>query len=193
MDMKKVTRQKTVAVILLLSVVLSIASCSSDKSKNKKVSADSPWYDAEIIDFKPETRTDKTISSMYSRLAGSDEDYIAVYSEGEYRVAENVDELDYRDCYIEIVSLIDRKTKQTVKNIDLTEVLGSYEYAHNVNYTNGIITIYGDSWDPETNKYVLMIVLYNPPLMIQRHRIRYHLVYLQLVQNLLLADPYKHD
>ena len=152
MDMKKVTRQKTVAVILLLSVVLSIASCSSDKSKNKKVSADSPWYDAEIIDFKPETRTDKTISSMYSRLAGSDEDYIAVYSEGEYRVAENVDELDYRDCHIEIVSLIDRKTKQTVKTIDLVKVLGPYDNTFNVNYTNGIITIYGDSWDPETNK-----------------------------------------
>ena len=150
--MRRVVCNKTVSVILLFSIVLSIASCSSDNSKRKKVSADSPWYDAEIIDFKPETRTDKQVSSLRSVLAGSDEDYIVVYSEGNYRVPDDADELDYRDSYIELVTLIDRGTKQSVKTIDLVKVLGPYDNTFNVNYTNGIITIYGDSWDPETNK-----------------------------------------
>ena len=151
MNMRRVVCNKTVSVILLFSIVLSIASCSSDNSKRKKVSADSPWYDAEIIDFKPETRTDKQVSSLYNVLAGSDEDYIVVYSDGDYRLPDDADELDYRDSYIELVTLIDRSTKQNVKTLDLTELLGGYERASNVNYVNGIINVYGDSWDPETN------------------------------------------
>ena len=134
MNMRRVVCNKTVSVILLLSIVLSIASCSSDNSKRKKVSADSPWYDAEIIDFKPETRTDKQVSDLRSVLAGSDEDYIVVFSEGDYRVTDDADELDYRDSHIELVTLIDRSTKQTVKTLDLTELLGEYERALNVNF-----------------------------------------------------------
>ena len=149
--MRRVVCNKTVSVILLFSIVLSIASCSSDNSKRKKVSADSPWYDAEIIDFKPETRTDKQVSDLRSVLAGSDEDYIVVYSEGEYRLPDNADELDYRDSHIKLVTLMDWGTKQNVKTLDLTELLGEYERAFNVNFVNGIINVYGDSWDPETN------------------------------------------
>ena len=45
------------AILLLISVVLSISSCYSEKAivKTEKISADAPWYDAEIIDFKLKT------------------------------------------------------------------------------------------------------------------------------------------
>ena len=90
---------KTISVVLLLSAALSVASCgvSESKSKNKKLSAETPWYDAEIIDFKIETNSQKHLDSLFHYLAGADNDYIVIRSSGSYEVKEWTDDIKYKD------------------------------------------------------------------------------------------------
>ena len=143
---------KTISVVLLLSAALSVASCgvSESKSKNKKLSAETPWYDAEYIDFKIETNSKKHLESLYHYLAGADNDYIAIRSRGSYEVKEWTDDIEYKDWLIEDVTIINRTTKETVKTIDLVSVLRKHDYPINVNYSDGKILVYADTYDPNS-------------------------------------------
>lgn len=143
---------KTISVVLLLSAALSVASCgvSESKSKNKKISADTPWYDAEYIDFKIETNSKKHLDSLFHYLAGADNDYIVIRSRGSYEVKEWTDDIKYKDWLIEDVTIIDRATKETVKTIDLIEVLGEHDFPLNVNYYDGKILVYANTYEPDS-------------------------------------------
>lgn len=143
---------KTAALVLLLAIALSIASCSDKGSKTKvaKVSADSAWYDSEIIDFKLTTKANKRLTSLTHSIAGIDDKYIAVFSDGSYFVKAWTDDVEYKDWLIKIVTFIDRTTKQTVKTVDIVNILGKWAFPTKVNYIDGKIIVYADTYNPET-------------------------------------------
>ena len=150
MRIRRIICIKTIAVILMLSIALSIASCSSGNSRRNKVSADSTWYDAEVIDFKLETDPQKHLDGLSHRLVGTDNDYLVILSDGAYHVKAWTDDIEYKDWLIYVVSIIDRTTKQTVKTIDFISILGKWAFPTNVNYIDGKILVYADTYNPDT-------------------------------------------
>ena len=151
MRIRRIICIKTIAVVLMISIALSIASCSSGNSKKEKVSADSTWYDAEIIDFKLETNPQKRLDFLFHYLAGADDEYLVVLSDGQYQVKAWTDDLEYQDFMIYVVSIIDRTTKQTVKTIDLVNLLGRRTSPEKANYIDGKLLVYADTYYPDTD------------------------------------------
>ena len=143
---------KVLVLCLLFSLTLSSTSCYSKESTVNKqtVSADTPWYDAEVIDFKLETDTNKHLNSLFHSIAGADDKYIAIISDGGYHVKAWTDDIEYKDWLIYVVTMIDRTTKQTVKTIDIVNILGKCAYPTNVNYIDGKIWVYADTYHPDT-------------------------------------------
>lgn len=143
---------KTLVIVLLFSIALSLTACGTEESKNKttKISADSPWYNAEIIDFKFVTDPQKHVETLNHYLAGADEKHLAVYTIGEYIVKNDTTSIKYRDWLISVVTIIDRANGQTVKSVDLVDTLGEHDFPNNVNYSNGKIYTYVDSYDADT-------------------------------------------
>ena len=142
---------KLASLFLLFALALSVSSCNAKelKSKNTKISADTPWYDAEVVDFKPELNTKKQLYNLKHVIAGSDENNIAILSDGSYQVS-NWNDVDYEDWLIKVVTLIDRESKQTAKTIDVVGILGNHAFPTNVNYTDGKIIVCADTYDPDT-------------------------------------------
>ena len=155
--MKKVIT-KAMTALLAVSMVLSFASCGKKKSdgnkgnSGKKISDDTPWYDTQFYDV--ETGIDKTreIEYTYSSYVGSDDEYIIVLTNGNYKMPDNIDweNYNYADYSISVLSVIDRATKKTVKNIDLNKELSGNEYADSARYINGKITLIYTSYDDQT-------------------------------------------
>ena len=143
---------KAIALVLLFSIALSVASCGAKEQggKAKKISSDSPWYDAEVIPFKLETKKNKVVYGLNYYLLGADDKYIAVYSNGAYDVAQWTDDVKYEDWLISFVTLIDRTTKKTVKSINLLDYLGRYEYPWNASYCNGKVIVFVETDDITT-------------------------------------------
>ena len=143
---------KAIALVLLFSIALSVASCGAKEQggKAQKISSDSPWYDAEVIPFKLETKKNKVVYGLNYYLLGADDKYIAVYSDGAYDVAQWTDDVKYEDWLISFVTLIDRTTKKTVKSIDLLDYLGRYEYPWNASYCNGKVIVFVETDDITT-------------------------------------------
>ena len=142
---------KIVAFLLLISIALSLASCSEKESKTKvtKIDPDSVWYESEIIDFKIDTKTGKNLDRLFHTLAGADDTFVAILSDGSYQVS-NWNDVDYEDWLIKVVTLIDRESKQTAKTIDVVGILGNHAFPTNVNYTDGKIIVCADTYDPDT-------------------------------------------
>ena len=139
-----------VAIILVFSFLLCCVSCNLKDVNNKTISAESIWYEAEITDFKPEVNERKPIEGLNHVLSGADDHYIVIFSDGAYQVSDWNAALTYKDWSIKIVSIIDRTTKQLVKTINLLDVLQSHTFPWNVNYTNGKLYVYAESYDPNT-------------------------------------------
>ena len=141
------------AIVLLLSIVLSMASCYSEKAivKTEKISADAPWYNAEIIDFEFDADTNKRLSRLNHSMAGIDDKFVAIISDGAYHVKAWTDDVEYNDWLIKVVTIIDRTTKQTVKTIDIVDILGKWAYPTNVNYIDGKLWVYADTYNPDTS------------------------------------------
>ncbi len=151
------TLTKAAAVLLALSMLLPAASCGRKKpdskgNSGKKITDDTPWFDAQIYDVDQGIDTSKEVEYTYSRFAGSDDEYIVILTNGNYKIPDNIDwnNYDYSDYSIAVLSVLDRATKKTVKTIDLNNELSSEEYAENARYKNGIVTIIYTSYDTAT-------------------------------------------
>lgn len=147
---------KFLAVTLVLSMMISVASCGKNPGKNvRKVSEDSPWFDANIIEFETGADKEKSINYGNNSFAGSDEKYYVVSTSGEY---ENLGEFDYEKQYdnnFYFVSVVDRKTNETVRVIDLKKDFSKFEhFIDTVSYSDEIITartgMYERNYDPNT-------------------------------------------
>lgn len=138
------------ALSLCLAVVLIFSSCTFIKPENgKKISKDSPWYNAEVIAFKPELNPNQIIEDLNSYLAGADDKYIAVCTHGFYRAASP----NVPTPMIRLITLIDRETKQIIRTIDLFDVVEKHDSPEEAVYDNGKLIVYCTAWDPDTNEY----------------------------------------
>ena len=152
---------------LMLSFLLSTASCgvkTKQKSGPKIITEDSPWFDSEIIDVDTGADPDKNTIWPYAKYAGSDEDYYVFFLSGKYEVpfedlvnlswAEQEQKYGYR-----FVSVVDRKTNQTVNIIDVKKDIPDMNIEKSVDtvyYSDGKITVKTDTkerdYDPLTGK-----------------------------------------
>ena len=155
--MKNALRKAT-AVALAASFVFSLAACNKSGGKSgshggKQITADMPWYDAKIIDFKPEYDQSREVEYLYTSFAGCDNDVIALLTYGNYKMPTgDVDweHLDYSDYSINLLSLVDRASGETVKTLDFNDFFTEDESPNNAVYHDGIITVTMVKWAPVT-------------------------------------------
>lgn len=139
------------SLILVFAVTLSCTSCGKDpkvKKEGRKITEDTPWFNANIIEVDTGVDKDRNIGSSMSSFAGFDEDLYVIYTGGHYALSleeeEDVPDLKtYTDNYgFTFVSVIDRKTCQTINVIDPTEDFTvSDVMLESINYINGVITV----------------------------------------------------
>lgn len=144
--------RKAVAVSVVLSMSLSFASCTKKtpaasgsqeaSHSGDKIASDSPWYSSEITDVVPAIDMNREYESYYSYCAGSDDKYIVVMTNGYYKIPSNFNWENYNnsDFAIYTLTVLDRATKQTVKTIDLNNILKDATYVDTVRYMDGVIT-----------------------------------------------------
>ena len=167
---------KILSVILAVSVALPIAACNKKGSKGReksrsgqKITADSPWFDSDILTIpspKLDTPKGKTVEYTYQMLAGIDENYIAVFTNGNYRMpsGNNIDwdKIDYRDYMINVVTVVDRKTNKTINTIDLTSDIPKNSNIDKVTLTDGKIMSHTSVFDETKYQMKYVDTYYDP-------------------------------
>ena len=148
---------KLVAGLLSASMLLSVAACSNKGGSGghggKKISADDPWFDAKKIEVDLGIDTSKETEYKYSQLAGISDDYLIVITSGNYKMPSNADweTIDYKDYSISSLSVIDRKTNETVKIVDLNNVINDNEYVEGSAYfDDGLVKVIVTSYNDQT-------------------------------------------
>ena len=118
----KSTATKITSVVLAASMALSVAACSNsgkrgsssgddreESRSGKKIAADTPWYNSEIISVKPDIDVSKPLEYSYSSLAGVDSDYIVIFTNGYYKMP-NGNDIDWENFnYNELDFFVDEK------------------------------------------------------------------------------------
>ena len=147
--------RKVAALTLAASVLLSMAACGKKKEgshSGQKISANMPWYDVTAYDVDQGLDPEKKVQNGYSQMCGFDDDYIVILTQGNYeRPADfNWQEDDYTAYQISTMSILDRKTKSTIKTINLYELFSSSDYVESASYVNGKICLTVSGFDTET-------------------------------------------
>ena len=147
--------RKAIGVILAVSTALSVASCNfigteSSVQDDKVITEVSPWFYGEIVDVDLGIDDKRPIAGLLPQLAGADDKYIVVFSDGEYMVDDWSKVESNSDFAIKTVSIIDRTSKQLVKAIDLYSLFDETSWPESVLYYSGKIIVNSTSWDAET-------------------------------------------
>ena len=171
----KTSVRKAVAALVLLSMSLSFASCTkktpADESgtgeasrSGEKIASESPWYSSEVTDVIPAINVNRELESYYSQCAGSDDQYIVVMTSGYYKIPADYDWSNFNngDFSIYTATVLDRATKQTVKTIDLNDILKGANYIDYVRYMDGKIAALGVFYDPLTEEATYLEVSVDP-------------------------------
>ena len=164
----KKCRKKFVRLIsatLVLSMLMPLSSCGKKKEKKvNKITSDTPWFEAEIIDVDSWVPSDKEVSRFYADYVGCDDKYYVVFLGGEYKTpAENeadASSFNDRDYDIYVACVIDKGSGKVVNTIDLDRDTDKRMYANEfvsaVGYSNGKITATANTkereYDPLTGK-----------------------------------------
>jgi len=153
---------KALACALIVALVLPMAACKNkSKSREKSrsgtvISADSPWFDNVIFKSKAEVDTKKDLEYASQALAGSDDQYVGIYTNGYYKMPTgnniNWETFDYNKYAISYISLVDKKTSETVNKIDLEEYLPKNGYIEQVTYADGKFKVRVTSFDSKTSQ-----------------------------------------
>ena len=169
--MMKRLGEKITAVMLVASMALTFAACNSrggakglsnktgkngkDQSHSgDKISADTPWFDSNVIDVDIPVDNSKSVEYTYPTLAGVDDKYIVVLTSGYYKMPDgnniNWDTFNYNDYAINILAVLDRNTREIVNTIDLTNGLPKNGYIESATYIDGKITTRCTTYDDAT-------------------------------------------
>lgn len=172
--MKKLS-VKAVSLLLAASMLGSLAACKKkdkDISNNdtshsgQKITEDTPWYDYKVIDTKIELDKSREIDYSYQRIGGADENNILVLTSGYYKMPEDPnidwDTFDYSGYTINLVSIIDRKTGETSKTIDLTDLINYDDYVDDISFENGQIKLRVESYDRDTYEQTTNELIIDP-------------------------------
>lgn len=162
----KSTATKITSVVLAASMALSFAACSKQgktggsgddretSHSGEKISADTPWFNSKVTTFKPEIDDSKPLEYCYSNLSGVDDDYIVVMTTGYYKMPNGNDidwnNFNYNEYSINQISVLDRKTYETVNTINLTDGLSANSYVDTVTYRDGKLSAYITTYDDVT-------------------------------------------
>jgi len=138
---------KTLSVALLLAMAAATASCGRKTNKEiRKISEDSPWFDANIIEVETGAEKGRAAGSWLNQsCVASDDQYYYLETRGEYQIPPD-DKIDwetynYRDYQFDYIAVVDRNTKQTVNTIDLKKDLTVSEtFVDNIYLNNGKLT-----------------------------------------------------
>ena len=146
---------KVAAVMLAASVLLSMAACGKKKEgshSGQKISSNSPWYDVTAYDVDQGLAPDKEVESGYTQLCGFDDDYVVVNTQGNYKRPDdfNWEKDDFTAYQLSSLSILDRKTKSTIKAIDLYKLFSGSDYVESVSYMDGKIYLTVSGFDMET-------------------------------------------
>ena len=162
----KSTATKITSVVLAASMALSFAACSKQgktggngddretSHSGDKIAADTPWFNSKVTTFKPEVDDSKPLEYCYSNLSGVDDDYIVVMTTGYYKMPNGNDidweNFNYNEYSINQISVLDRKTYETVNTINLTDGLSANSYVDTVTYRDGKLSAYITTYDDVT-------------------------------------------
>ena len=141
--MRRTLFSKTVSLVLLPAMLLSIASCGKRSSGKaaRKIAPEDPWFDAKIYNIEPDLDTGgKEIDYSTRKLAGADDKYIVVFSQGSYLLPDNNREYTNSDYRYFLATVIDRNTGETINTINLNQYISGNGYIMDVEYINGMIT-----------------------------------------------------
>ncbi len=149
---------RTISIILLLSLLLSFTSCSNDvlnrNADRSVIAKDSPWYEGEIIDVKLALDPQRNIDNIFQSLAGVDNKYIVVYSDGAYKVNDWGQINKNSDYAIKQITIIDRLDKRNAKTVDLYSIIDSNDWPEAATYFDGILLLKCEAWDSSKNQSI---------------------------------------
>lgn len=144
-NLKRPANSSRKVTALSMTAILLFTSCSFAKTSDiRKIKADDPWYNTNIIEVKSGADENKAISLMNYQFVGMDENYYVILTSGDYEMPpdneidwDKYNKKDYQFCYI---AVIDRKTNQTANTIDLLKDLTvSENYVQDAYFSDGII------------------------------------------------------
>ena len=141
--MKRAFVSRTISFALILAMMFSIASCGKKQAGKtaRKIAPEDPWFDAKVYNIEPDLDTGgKEIDYSTQKLAGADDKYIVVFSQGSYILPDNNKEYYTSDYKYFLATVIDRNTGEKINTINLNQYLSGNGYIRDVVYTNGIIT-----------------------------------------------------
>ncbi len=162
----KSTATKLTSVVLAASMALSFAACSKQgksggsgddrevSHSGEKISSSTPWFNSKVTVFKPEIDESKPLEYCYSNLSGFDDDYLVILTNGYYKMPNGNDidweNFNYNEYSINQISVLDRKTYETVNTINLTDGLSTNSYVDTVTYRDGKLFTYITTYDDVT-------------------------------------------
>ena len=141
--MKRTIVSRTISLALIPVMLFSIASCGKKQAGKtaRKIAPEDPWFDAKVYNIEPDLDTGgKEIDYSTRKLAGADDKYIVVFSQGSYILPDNNKEYFTSDYRYFLATVIDRNTGEKINTINLNQYLSGNGYIRDVVYTNGIIT-----------------------------------------------------
>ncbi len=126
------------ALALSMAAILLLTSCSFvNTSKNaKKVKADDPWFNTQIVDVDTGADEGRNVDFSQFSLKGSDEQYYVIYTIGRYQMKPD-EEIDYFNT----IAVVDKTTNQTVAVIDPTIGFSNYDHVDDIYLSGGKITV----------------------------------------------------
>ncbi len=136
LNIKNPAKLSRKASALSMAAILLVTSCSFfNSSKNaRKIKADDPWFNANIIEIDTGVEAGKEVDHTNSFLKGSDEQYYVIQTTGTYQMKQGIEYFNY-------IAVVDKATKQTVTVIDPTTGLTNYDSISDVYISGGKITV----------------------------------------------------
>lgn len=146
------TFTRSISLVLIISVVLSLTSCVEKSGREgRKVSADTPWFSSSVYDIEIATDPAREIEDCMFFFLGADEKYYVVRTYGQYTGSMEAKAADLDSYSYDLVTVIDRNSKQVVNTIDLNN-----EHGIDVLYANGYVTTFSYTsekyYDPLTSE-----------------------------------------
>ena len=146
-SIKKPAQKSCKVLALSMAAILLFTSCSfADTSdKGRKVAANSPWFNSNVYDVDIGTDSDRELedNDFTVDLVGVDEKLLVVRTRGQYEGTMDQKNVNWNDYTFDLVSIIDRNTKDVVNTIDIQSTLDELagEYVVKPTYSQGVITI----------------------------------------------------
>lgn len=164
---------RIVSLVLAAAMVLPIAACNKKNAQQrektnsgKKISADMPWFTSKTIKVAPKIDTKKPVEYTMSRLSGTDNDHIAVYTSGFFKMPTgnniNWEKFDFSEYSINLVTLVDKKTGETVSTIDLSKDMAKNGYVDKVTFDDGKLTVRTSSFDDAKRETHVVEKVFDP-------------------------------